>query len=95
MASKIQTEPISVRDFLRNFATLVAGTSFKQYVIMKHSKPIGVFTPWEAQKTEMKQAQPQSFWDELEKHKFSSGIPNLSQKIDEIVYGIGRDTVSD
>ncbi|MCR4314163.1 MAG: hypothetical protein NUV84_02875 [Candidatus Uhrbacteria bacterium] len=94
MASKIKTEPISVRDFLRNFATLVANTSFKQYVIMKHGKPVGIFTPWEAQKTEMKQGYPGSFWEEAKKHRFS-GPADLSQRIDEIVYGIGRDTVPD
>mgnify|MGYP001607222329 CR=1 FL=1 len=94
MTSKIKTEPISVRDFLRNFATLVAGKTFKQYVIMKHGKPVGVFTPWEAQKQELKQGYPGIFWDEAAKHRFS-GDPDLTQKIDEIVYGIGRDSVPD
>ncbi len=50
MASSIKTEPISVRDFLRNFASVTKQQGFKRYVIMKHGKPIGVFTPWEAQK---------------------------------------------
>lgn len=94
MASKIKTEPISVRDFLRNFATLVTGTSFKQYVIMKHGKPVGVFTPWEAQKTELKHGYPGIFWDTAKKYAFKGG-PDLTQKIDEIVYGIGRDSVPD
>lgn len=95
MASKIKTEPISVRDFLRNFATLVTGKSFKQYVIMKHGKPIGVFTPWEAQKREMKQGYPGSFVDWLKKNASPIGDGTLSQRIDEIVYGIGRDSVPD
>lgn len=94
MASKITTEPISVRDFLRNFASLATATSFKQYVIMKHSKPIGVFTPWEAQKKELKQGYPGIFWDTAKKYEFA-GDPDLTQKIDEIVYGIGRDSVPD
>ncbi|MBI4591945.1 hypothetical protein HY733_00660 [Candidatus Uhrbacteria bacterium] len=94
MTSKIKTEPISVRDFLRNFASLVADTSFKQYVIMKHNKPIGVFTPWEAQKKELKQGYPGIFWDELKKARFA-GDPHLTDKIDEIVYGIGRNSVPD
>ena len=94
MASKIRTEPISVRDFLRNFATLVTGKAFKQYVIMKHGKNIGVFTPWSAQKQELKQRYPGIFWEEAAKHQFSGG-PDLTQKIDEIVYGIGRDSVPD
>jgi len=90
MTSKIQTEPISVRDFLRNFAALVAGTSFKQYVIMKHGRPIGVFTPWEAQKKELKQENPGSFWGARENHTFR-GDPNLSQKIDEMMHGITKE----
>ncbi len=94
MTSKIKTEPISVRDFLRNFASLVSGTSFKQYVIMKHNKPIGIFTPWEAQKEELKQGYPGSFWDSVKENQFA-GDPDLSQRIDEIVYGIGRDSVPD
>ena len=94
MTSKIKTEPISVRDFLRNFATLVAGKTFKQYVIMKHGKPIGVFTPWEAQKHELKQEYPGSFWDALEAYQFHSGDGTLSKRIDEIVYGIKPKTIS-
>jgi len=50
MAAKIKTEPISVRDFLRNFALITKPASNKRYVIMKHNKPIGVFTPWQTQK---------------------------------------------
>jgi prevent-host-death family protein len=47
------TEPISVRDFLRNFATIMKSNTKKRYIIMKHGKPLGVFTPWELQKKEM------------------------------------------
>lgn len=39
-------EPISVRDFLRNFATVVDPAGKKKYLIMKHGKPIGMFSPW-------------------------------------------------
>lgn len=83
-----------MRDFLRNFAALVTGKSFKQYVIMKHGKPVGVFTPWEAQKKELKQGYPGIFWDWLKANQFH-GEPDLTQRIDEIVYGIGRDSVPD
>jgi hypothetical protein len=48
------TEPITVRDFLRNFAAILKGASKKRYIIMKHGIPIGVFTPWEMQKQSMK-----------------------------------------
>lgn len=49
-----KTEPISVRDFLRNFATIVQGDGLKRYLIMKHGRPIGMFTPWESLKDELK-----------------------------------------
>ncbi|PJE77069.1 hypothetical protein COV05_01480 [Candidatus Uhrbacteria bacterium CG10_big_fil_rev_8_21_14_0_10_48_16] len=45
-------EPISVRDFLRNFASIVDPSGKKKYLIMKHGKPIGMFTPWEIVKKE-------------------------------------------
>lgn len=94
MASKIKTEPISVREFLRNFAAIVTGKSFKRYVIMKHGKPVGVFTPWEAQKKELKKGYPGSFWDWAKANQFAGG-PDLTQRIDEIVYGIGRNSIPD
>jgi len=49
----IKTEPISVRDFLRNFATITGKTSKKRYVIMKHGRPIGVFSSWDVAKDEV------------------------------------------
>ena len=87
------TEPISVRDFLRNFAAIVQGTVTKRYVIMKHGKPIGVFTPWEVQKKILKKEQEQKPWlllDVLRKNQQPIGEGNITDEIDEIVYGIGR-----
>ncbi|MBT5807681.1 hypothetical protein HOI18_00190 [Candidatus Uhrbacteria bacterium] len=46
-------EPISVRDFLRNFAAIVKKTGTKKYLIMKHGKPIGLFSPWKAVKKDV------------------------------------------
>ncbi|PJA45585.1 hypothetical protein CO174_02680 [Candidatus Uhrbacteria bacterium CG_4_9_14_3_um_filter_50_9] len=45
-------EPISVRDFLRNFASIINASGKKKYLIMKHGKPIGMFTPWKVVKEE-------------------------------------------
>lgn len=39
-------EPVSVRDFLRNFAMIVKPEGSKKYLILKHGKPIGMFVPW-------------------------------------------------
>lgn len=89
------TEPISVRDFLRNFAAIVQGTVTKRYVIMKHGKPIGVFTPWEVQKKIMKDEEEKKPWlwlDVLKKNQQPIGDGNITEEIDNIVYGIGRNT---
>ncbi len=59
-------EPISVRDFLRNFAGVVDPAGKKKYLIMKHGKPIGMFTPWGIVKKETLQDGDAS-WSILEK----------------------------
>lgn len=74
------------------------GTVTKRYVIMKHGRPVGVFTPWEMQKTELKKKGTQKPWgilEELKKLQFKSDDPHLSEHIDEIAYGIGRNTYPD
>ena len=94
------TEPISVRDFLRNFAAIVQGRVSKRYIIMKHGRPIGVFTPWEVQKQLLEKKavikangkKEKTFFEELKELQFNSGDPHLSENVDEIVYGIGRNT---
>ncbi len=53
LSMSIKTEPISVRDFLRNFKTITSAQSKKRYVIMKHGRPIGVFSPWNVAKEEI------------------------------------------
>lgn len=59
-------EPISVRDFLRNFATVVDPAGKKKYLIMKHGKPVGLFTPWGIVKKETLEDDNAS-WSMLEK----------------------------
>lgn len=59
-------EPISVRDFLRNFASVVDSAGKKKYLIMKHGKPVGMFTPWGIVKKETLQEGDAS-WSILEK----------------------------
>lgn len=48
-----KTEPISVRDFLRNFANITSATENKRYIVMKHGRPIGVYSSWDAVKKEV------------------------------------------
>lgn len=61
-------EPISVRDFLRNFARVVNASSKKKYLIMKHGKPIGVFTPWKQVKKETLQDDEAFSWSLFDKY---------------------------
>ena len=72
------TEPISVRDFLRNFANIAQGTVEKRYIIMRHGKPIGIFTSWELVKKAMAkqkiQKTHQTWLDELRKFEQSVAI---------------------
>ncbi|MBI4438115.1 hypothetical protein HY631_04155 [Candidatus Uhrbacteria bacterium] len=92
------TEPVSVRDFLRNFAAIVQGKVSKRYVIMKHGKPIGVFTPWEVQKKDLKKSSGQQPWlwlDVLKKNQQPIGKGNITDEIDDIVYGLERNALSD
>jgi hypothetical protein len=53
LSMSIKTEPISVRDFLRNFKLITETAHKKRYVIMKHGRPIGVFSPWNVAKEEV------------------------------------------
>jgi len=59
-------EPISVRDFLRNFASIVDPSGKKKYLIMKHGKPIGLFTPWDIAKKETL-SETETAWSVLDK----------------------------
>lgn len=51
----ISTEPIAVRDFLRNFVIVTKKSGKKRYIIMKHGRPIGMFIPWDMVKQELLQ----------------------------------------
>lgn len=88
---------ISTRDFMRHFSKITKGK--KEYTIFNHGKPVGVYTPFEIYKKNirtLKQTEPQKqkkkrvTIEDLEKLTFDSGEANLGEQIDKIVYGIGR-----
>lgn len=80
----------STREFLRNFAHFVE--QGQTVTILKHGKPVGVFSPPEVAATmeaEEEKKQRRIRFEELKKATFKGG-KTLSNNIDEIVYGIGR-----
>lgn len=103
---KTKTTVISTRDFIRNFSKISSRSEDVRYIVVKHGKPIFVGTPYsesddgmwwnsmnegsypEADKKTL--ANKRMSLADLRKLSFRSGENNLSQRIDEIVYGIKR-----
>ncbi|MBI2634138.1 type II toxin-antitoxin system Phd/YefM family antitoxin [Candidatus Peregrinibacteria bacterium] len=76
---------ITIREFLRNYRKYFLGK--KTVIVTKNGKPYGVFVPYpDWKKREEKNNRIFNIKD-VEDTMFSSGEKNLSQKIDEIVYG--------
>lgn len=81
-------QTLSTREFLRAFSRITQRPKFTVYTIVRHGKPVGSFTPYRnAPKKELTLA-------DLKKVRFHSGDKHLSEKIDEIVYGISRKGIS-
>ncbi len=88
-------DKIAVREFLRTFTALTQKKTRKRFLVMRHGKPIGVFIPYDHIMREQKTGEPWSAIDGLVALRFKSGENNLSQRIDEIVYGISRESMPD
>lgn len=87
----VHEDTINVREFVRSFAKLANRKTRKRLLIMKHGKPLGVFIPYDMH--EEQTGKPGSAIDGLVKLRFNSGEKNLSQRIDEIVYGATRNSM--
>lgn len=78
----MKTKTIGVREFRQNLTkiehAISKGTSF---VVTRHRKPIFEIRP-------PKKTMGQTLIEEFKPLQFSSGDPNLSKKIDDIVYGL-------
>ncbi len=85
-------ERIQVREFLRTFTKLTNKQSQKEYLILRHGKPIGIYTPLDdSSATPLPSGKPGSGIDGLKKLRFKSGDAGLSDRIDEILYGSTND----
>lgn len=88
-----QMATVTVRDFLRTFSKLTQRKTPKRFLVMRHGKPIGVFIPYDNIAKKQKTGKPGSAIDGLMKLRFNSGETDLSQRIDEICYGITRESL--
>lgn len=83
----MKEQTINTREFLRNYKKF--STANQVIIIANHGKPEGVFMPyeqWEKQNNPNPPRRKKFTWEDLEKYCFDGGDPNMSQKIDEILY---------
>ncbi len=85
---------VNTREFLRDFSTLTQKNAHTRYTVVRHGKPIGLFTPYSEDDlcplpSEKKQKKRITLAD-LETLRFHSGEKNLSKSVDSIVYGVSR-----
>lgn len=78
----------NIREFIRNYRKFIKKK--KTIIIGRNSIPEIVFMPyeeWIKNKKTSKKKNSINLADIIDKYTFSGGDPNLSEKIDEIVYG--------
>jgi len=81
-------ERIQVREFLRTFTKLTNKKSQKEYLILRHGTPIGIYTPLDqSASSQVHSGKPGSGIDGLKKLRFKSGDTSVSDRIDDILYG--------
>lgn len=85
----MKEKTITIREFLRNYKKFASQKN--TIIITKNGKPKHVFMPYAAEEknknNKRTQIKAKTLWDAIEKYTFKSGGKNLSQNIDEIVYG--------
>lgn len=95
---------LTTREFIRNFSKLVKKPKSRRYTIVSHGKPVATIIPyqgneewWAGLKSEDYPESEEPTADswrislkKLQSARFNSGETDLSQRIDEIVYGIKR-----
>lgn len=92
---------IATREFTRNFAQISKQPISQKYIVINHGKIVGTFIPqpnnstdwWkglENQAPEEETKKSLTLSELREKYSFHSGEKHLSQRIDEIVYGVKR-----
>ena len=83
--SLMQEQNVTTREFLRNFKKISAAK--KVIIVANHGKPEGVYLPYGEWEKQSQSKKTRFNLEDLEKFTFRSGYTDLSQKIDEILYG--------
>lgn len=90
----MKEEIINVREFIRNYKNIIGKN--KIFIISKHGKPESVFVPYDKwvesnslkfTKLDSRKRSKVNLWEAIEKYTSRGTDPNISQKVDEIVYG--------
>lgn len=90
-----QQEIISIRDFIQKLSKITNHPTSKVYTLVKNGKKVGTYIPeqyedewlWPTDQPQAKPYQYTSFFDDYDKIAFSSDDQQLSQHIDQILYG--------
>lgn len=90
-----QQEIISVREFVHNFSKITTYPKRRLYTVVKNGKKVGTYIPERFEDEFYTNLTPPpeeekkytSFFDNYDKIAFTSNDPNLSQHIDDILYG--------
>lgn len=96
---------LTTREFTRNFSKLVKKPKSRHYTIINHGKPVAIVIPYQGNEKWWLGLNPGNYPESssesaknsrrislkyLRAARFNSGETDLSQRIDEIVYGIKR-----
>ena len=82
MKHQLKEKTISIREVHRNLSDITRDVLFgRPFIVTKNGQPVFRIEPIE-------QAKPKNLREDFKHIQFSSGDPDLSQKVDEIVYGI-------
>lgn len=89
-----QQKIVSIRDFTRNMSSITSKPKYKIYTVVKNGQKVGTFIPekferevWPEYCGEGEEKKYKSLFDNYDKIAFKGGDPNLSMKIDQILYG--------
>ena len=84
---------VSIREFSKNMSKITSSPTHKLYTIVKNGKEVGTFIPTKYEdeflppEAKEKPKKYNSLFDNYENMVIEGGDPDLSKKIDQILYG--------
>ena len=88
-----QQEIISIREFIHQLSKITDFPKQKIYTLVKNGRKVGTYIPAKYEDEvfsiglKMEKKKYHSLFDNYKQMAFTGGDPNLSQKIDQILYG--------